>query len=180
MYKLEKKKERKEDKMGGDVNIWLILIISISGLLLMTIEFFIPGFGIFGVSGIAMLILSILMLSPSLEVTLASFTVAIIMSLVLGAVAFKFIKKSSFWKKIVLQPMGTAKEQSREIAALAVEIGMEGKTITKLRPSGHVLLDNGQQVSVVTDGHFIDENEKILVSGLEGNRIVVKRIEEGN
>lgn len=162
--------------MGGDINIWLILIISIFGLLLLAIEVFIPGFGIFGITGIAMLILSILMLSPSLEVTLASLTVAVIMSLVLGVVVFKRIKKSSFWNKIVLQPMGTAQEQSKEIAAAHTEIGMEGRAITKLRPSGHVLLDNGQQVSVVTDGHFIDENERVVVFELEGNKIVVKKI----
>lgn len=160
----------------GDISIWFVLIVSISGLFLLAIELFIPGFGIFGVTGIAMLILSVLMLSPSFEVTLASLTVAVIMSLILGAVAFKFIRRSSLWNKLVLQPMGTAQEQSREIVLTLVEVGMEGRASTKLRPSGHVVLDDGRQLSVVTDGVFIDENERVIVSEVEGNRVVVKKV----
>ena len=50
-----------------------------------------------------------------------------------------------------------------------------GKTTTVLKPSGKALID-GHIYVVEADNQFIDENEKIRVIGINGNRIKVIKL----
>ncbi|MDY7030203.1 MAG: NfeD family protein, partial [Spirochaetota bacterium] len=72
--------------------------------------------------------------------------------------------------------------RSREPAVPQVEpqlenqlIGMEGVCLTKLRPAGKIQI--GDDIySVVTDGRWVQPGEKVRVTSVEGNRIVVEEI----
>jgi membrane-bound serine protease (ClpP class) len=52
-------------------------------------------------------------------------------------------------------------------------IGSEGKTITDLRPSGTASI-NGKRYDVVSNGEYINKDTVIIVTAVNGNRIVVK------
>jgi len=54
-------------------------------------------------------------------------------------------------------------------------IGREGVTITPLRPSGTVKVDD-ERLDVVAEGSFIENNTKVKVVKVEGSRIVVREI----
>ena len=56
-------------------------------------------------------------------------------------------------------------------------IGAEGETVTHLRPAGIARIDS-QRMDVVTEGDFIDKGKKVKVVTVEGNRIVVREIED--
>lgn len=155
---------------------WIVILVFISGLILMVIEIIVPGFGIFGISGMGLFILSIILVSPSVEVALTSLTIAIILSIIVIMIAFKFLKRSPVWNKLVLQRYGTGEEIEKEKILSESYIGQEGLAISTLRPAGTVLLDKGQQVSVVADGAFIDRNDRVVITNKEGNRIVVRKI----
>ena len=51
-------------------------------------------------------------------------------------------------------------------------IGMNGKALSDLRPSGTALID-GERYAVVTDGEYIEEDSDIVVKEIEGTRINV-------
>jgi len=155
---------------------WIVVLIFLAGLILMAIEVFVPGFGIFGISGLGLFILSIVLVSPSIEAALTSLTIAIVMSIIITLIAFKFLQKSTVWNRLVLKRFGVAEEQAEEKSISESFVGQEGVTLTKLRPSGNVLLDNGEQVSVVTAGDFINDQERVKIVQKEGNRIVVRKI----
>ncbi len=155
---------------------WIVVLVFLAGLILMAIEAFVPGFGIFGLSGLGLFILSIVLVSPSVEVALTSLTIAVVMSIIITVIALKFLKRSTLWNKLVLQRFGVAEEQEKEKEIASSIIGKEGISLTTLRPSGTVLLDDGKQLSVVTDGAFIDSNQRVIVIDKEGNRIVVRKI----
>ncbi|NCC80941.1 MAG: nodulation protein NfeD [Clostridia bacterium] len=157
---------------------WIVVLVFLSGLILMAVEAFMPGFGIFGVSGLGLFILSIVLVSPSVEAALTSLTIAILMSIIIILIAFKFLKRSPVWNRLVLQRFGTGEEVEKENSASESVLGQEGVTLTALRPSGTVLLNNGEQLSVVSDGAFIEINQQVVVINREGNRILVRKIQK--
>lgn len=53
-------------------------------------------------------------------------------------------------------------------------IGREGIALTALRPSGTIELE-GKKLDVVADGEFIVKGDKVVVSSVEGIRILVKK-----
>ena len=55
-------------------------------------------------------------------------------------------------------------------------VGKNGMTVTRARPSGMAEID-GRRVDVVAEGMMIDVNKPIEVIGVEGNRVIVRRLE---
>ena len=56
-------------------------------------------------------------------------------------------------------------------------LGLEGTTITPLRPAGTVLIGD-KRIDVVTSGEFIDANRTVKVVKAEGTWVVVKEIDK--
>lgn len=56
-------------------------------------------------------------------------------------------------------------------------IGQHGLTITGLRPSGIIDLNN-ERIDVVSDGSFIDKDEEVEIIKVEGMRVVVKKVNQ--
>ena len=54
-------------------------------------------------------------------------------------------------------------------------IGAIGVCATDLRPSGTITVE-GEPVDVVTEGGFVDKGNIVKVIGVEGSRVVVRRI----
>jgi membrane-bound serine protease (ClpP class) len=53
-------------------------------------------------------------------------------------------------------------------------LGKNGSAFSPLHPAAIVMID-GQRVDVVSDGEFIDAGIPIVVTRVDGNRIVVRR-----
>ena len=58
----------------------------------------------------------------------------------------------------------------------AIEVGAKGAAETPLRPSGKALFD-GELIDVITEGDFVDAGEPVQVRLVEGNRIVVRKLQ---
>jgi membrane-bound serine protease (ClpP class) len=56
-----------------------------------------------------------------------------------------------------------------------LEVGDTGIAITKLRPAGQGRFGDSV-VDVVTEGDFIEREQKIKIIQIQGNRVVVKQI----
>ena len=52
-------------------------------------------------------------------------------------------------------------------------LGAEGIALTTLRPAGTAEI-NGKRVDVVTDSEYIEHGKSIIVTAVEGMRVVVK------
>jgi membrane-bound serine protease (ClpP class) len=53
-------------------------------------------------------------------------------------------------------------------------LGKSGTALSPLRPAGIAEIE-GERVDVVSDGGFVDSGASIIVSRVDGNRIVVRR-----
>lgn len=68
--------------------------------------------------------------------------------------------------------IGDAEATEKGIGAL---LGKQGIAISELRPAGVAEIE-GQRVDVVTQGGMIAEGDRVRVTKVEGNRVVVEAI----
>jgi membrane-bound serine protease (ClpP class) len=155
---------------------WEAALLFIIGLALLLVEvFIIPGFGIAGVLGLAALFGSIFLSTPDPSTAVQSLVIAIIGAAVLIFIVFRFTPGRKVFKRLVLDMEETP--EKGYVAAkqgLVSLIGMQGIAKTTLRPSGTAEFDDAF-VDVVTSGEYIEEGTPIVVTNVEGMRVIVKQ-----
>jgi membrane-bound serine protease (ClpP class) len=160
------------------LEIWIVIGLIVVGLIAMFIELFVPAGGLIGVAGLGCYIAGIVLTFRHFN-TVAGYimlVVTIVAAPAVFALAFKIFPKTYFGKRLILR-----NSQQSEGGYLSysseryVELkGAEGTAITKLRPAGMVRIGE-KKYSVVTNGEFIDTGDRIVVSTVEGSRIVVRK-----
>jgi membrane-bound ClpP family serine protease len=87
-----------------------------------------------------------------------------------------FDKKLVLFNKMVL--FDSAKKEDGYVSNInRIDLlGMEGISLTILRPAGTVIINN-ERVDVVTEGGFIEQNTAVRVIKVEGARIIVREVE---
>ncbi len=185
--------------LGGTAGV-LELLLFISGLVLLGLEaFVIPGFGVFGISGIVLTIASLVMASQTFSGISAGkafdqslsglFPVvsALVTVIVLAALLNRFLPSIPWFNSLILTPPGYLPEgegpmldPAVSIAArkeLQLDVGDQGVTSTALRPAGKAVFGE-QYLDVVSDGSYIDSGNAVEVVSINGRRIVVRRRSE--
>jgi len=166
------------------------LLLLIAGVLLLGVEVFVlPGFGIAGVAGILFITAGMILalqdfVLPSPELPWQAELLTRNIAQVLGAGVAAFVISMLFFRYL-LPRMGTliegpylsatlksAHADSKE-AELA-RIGDSGMALTFLRPAGKVEI-RGERLDAVSEAEFIEKGTPVIVSGIEGNRIIVSR-----
>jgi len=168
------------------------ILLFFVGVLLLAVEvFLIPGFGIFGVAGIV-LVLTGLFLSfqsfvvprtPAEMAVLGRSFVMLFMTLgVVMAVAFilgRYLPGIPVVRGLVLLTApGTEKVYSSAAPTerrLHELIGAVGLTTTLCRPAGKAVFGE-RLVDVVAQGEYIERGREVQVLRLEGNRVVVSAV----
>ena len=166
---------------GGHIIVGLagfetIILFAIGLLLLLAEIFFIPGFGLAGIGGIAAILTSIFLALGNITQATYSILIALSISVIGFFLLIKYIPSTRTWKKFVLST-----EQKKELGYtvgtrdLKRLIGNKGIAITTLRPSG-IAEVHGKKLNVLTRGEYVDANTKIEIVSVEGNKIVVEAI----
>ena len=166
------------------------LLLFLLGLILLIVEvFLIPGFGVTGVSGIVLIVGSLVFsmqgfVVPSFEWEWRAFHRNVLLvlanvggALVVFAVLARFLPRSRAFSRLVLS---TTQEETAGFTAAAqpdvsLPNGSRGTALTTLRPSGKARF--GTFVTVVeSEGEFIEAGTAVEVTAAFGNRIVVRRV----
>lgn len=154
---------------------WEVILLFILGIILLGVEALIPGFGLPGIGGIGCILASIVLAAPSWEAGIGSLVIALVGTIVLVLLSFKFLSRRKFWNRLILGLKYNKEEgyiaQSQD---LSIYLNQKGVAYTPLRPAGSVLLDNGTKLDVVTAGEFIMRGERVEVYMVEGSRIIVR------
>jgi membrane-bound serine protease (ClpP class) len=162
---------------------WEEILLVLSGVVLLVAEIFIiPGFGVAGVLGIAALLsgLSLSLIGggatwdfilKAVGRVIFSLLLAVVGSLVL----LRFLPRLPFGKRLILET-GLAAGEGYASPPLTDKqwLGKNGIAVSPLRPSG-IADVGGERVDVVSDGEFIEAGAQIVVTRVDGNRIVVRR-----
>ena len=163
--------------IAGLAGFETIILFVIGFLLLLAEIFFIPGFGLAGISGIAAILASIFLTFGNIIQATYSILIALSVSLIGIFLLIKYIPSTRTWRKFVLST-----EQKKELGYtvgtrdLKRLIGKEGFAITPLRPSGIAEVSD-RKLDVITQGEYIIPNSKIKIISVEGNKIVVEAID---
>jgi membrane-bound ClpP family serine protease len=162
----------------------------LGGLLALAIELFLlPGFGVFGITGLLMVFLSLVLAGQtfvwpgtSAEVTtLASNLFWVAFLGFSGMVGLLFmhqrLEKLPMFRWLSLSPGGTDEleqlEQRESIVSYDYLLGQLGTTKTRLNPSGKAQFAD-DIISVVGSGGLIDEGVPVQVVEVRGNLVIVE------
>jgi len=168
-----------------------IVLIGIGAILLMVEIFIIPGFGVAGIAGIAVIALGLLLAIVGLDLSVSMQTGFIWTALLrvlasLGVTAMCFMgflylfPDSRLANRLVLrEKVGkgatrrtTETKQPEEDSLL----GLVGVAASDLRPAGIVHFDE-RRVDVVTEGDYVVKGAEVKVIDVSGNRVMVRKIE---
>jgi len=166
----------------GLAQSWEIILFVVGVILLIIEIFIIPGFGLAGISGITLIIFSLgaalignIGLSfPALSQiggAVWTLSITIIIGMALISSLARYLPENPFFRTLVLE--GALKNEN-EFHELDELTGQEGITVTPLRPSGVVMI-NQKKYTVVSDGEFIMSETSVKVVSSMGNRIVVTK-----
>lgn len=169
---------------------WEIILFFVGVLLIILEIFVIPGFGITGISGIILVILSlgtalvgnIGLDFPSIShlgTAIWTMAVTLLLSVLMIVSLARYLPGTSRFSKLILRDWSG--DERGYIASSSTEnlVGKEGEVLTALRPSGTVLI-NGNRVDVVSNGEFVHKGEKVRISQVRGNKVVAERIESND
>ncbi|NLV59536.1 MAG: hypothetical protein GXY67_12325 [Clostridiales bacterium] len=157
-----------------------IVLCFLVGIGLLIVEVFMPGFGLAGISGIVLEIISVVLVYSNYG-GLAALGMTIVILAVIGitvSIALRSATRGRLSKSgLILKDRETAEEGYTASSDLEVFLGKEGMASTTLRPTGMAEFD-GVKLNVVADGEFIPKDTPVRVDRVEGSRIVVRKVTE--
>lgn len=152
---------------------WESVILFVVGVILMIAEIFVAGFGIIGLLGVLSLGTGVVMAAYDTTYGLKVMLFAIIVSVVVGIVLFKYFGHLGMWRHLILddrQEKEAGYTPNRSLRHMMFQVG---RTVTPLRPSGSAVF-HGQRFDVVSEGAFLPVDTDVQIVLIEGTRIVVR------
>lgn len=166
----------------------LELLLFLAGIILLVVEIFlIPGFGVIGISGILLMVISLLysridFVWPEFDwqwdllyESILFVGLSLLLSLFCIALLARFLPHIAPFKKLMLLAVQDP-GQGFTVQEAGVEtrwLGRRGTAVTVLRPVGKAEIDD-QVIVVETQGEYLESGSSIEVVQVDGNRIVVK------
>ena len=173
--------------LNGVAENWEIIMFFVGVILIMLEVFVIPGFGIFGITGLFTSIGSLILImlnndmfdftfvlsndivSSSLSVLISVFSFLLI--LLFGGI--KLTDTKAFKNIALAETQDISKGYISNKYSDDI-VGKKGKSFTVLRPSGKVII-NDMIYDATTEGEFIEKNKNIIVINSEGSSLRVKK-----
>ena len=151
-----------------------IVLLTVTGLVLIAVDFYLPGFVLGSIGVVLMLIaVGIAYRAHGLNWAAGLLTVEAALGIGTGYAAIKFFPRTSAGKKMILSEMQTdVRVATRHADEL---IGREGVAHTFLRPAGTAVVD-GKRLDVVAESGMIESGSPVRIVAVQENRIVVRKV----
>lgn len=173
---------------------WLEAILFLAGLTGVLLELFVvPGVGVFGIGGGALILASIVLASQTFVIPQNQYqlqqlprSLGVLIAGISGAILavglFKrLLPRSPALRRMMLEPPDSRtraelerREMTTDLSALA---GARGATTTRLAPSGKARFA-GRIVDVIGEGPLVPIDTPVEVVEVLGNRVVVRPIDD--
>ena len=151
------------------------------GLVLLAIEIFIPGFGVCGITGIVLLVFSVVFRIATSGNFLHFLYLLIIILLAVGLVVLITIRSARYGliskTPIVENSTAIPKDYGSNEKNFGFLVNKVGTTKTICKPIGKMEIDN-IEYQVISNGDYIEAGEKVRVVEVDGDTIVVKKEEK--
>lgn len=153
------------------MSLFLIILLIIIGLSLIVLEIIVIPGAIAGIIGLLIIAFAIWESFDVFGNTTGYIT--LFSTLFVTAIALYFTLKSKTWNRISLK--STIDSKVNMLKENELNVGDEGKSISRLAPSGKAIF-NDEFYEVHTNSEFIDQNQHIIITKIDHNKIIVKQI----
>ncbi len=173
---------------------WLEVLLFLGGVCFLLFELLVlPGFGIFGFGGGAMILASLVLASQTsfvlpktesqwaeLRSSLTMVAAALVCVVAAALVLRRYLPQAPLFRTMLLNP--TPEEELADLdyreslADFSHLVGRQGTATTNLMPAGKAEFD-GQLVDVIAEGMPIDRGRAVVVVKARGNRVLVRAAE---
>ena len=171
---------------------WLEVLLFAAGISFVLMEIFVlPGFGIFGLGGGAMVIASLVLASltfirphsaqdmDDLAGAVGKVAIAGVGMIAVAMVSRRYLPQAPLFRNVVLEP---PKPEDRvlldgreSLADYSDLVGMRGVAATHLRPAGKAEIDH-QLIDVIAESEPLDRGTPLEVVDAHANRVVVRAV----
>lgn len=166
---------------------WEELLLFVLGLALLALELLvIPGFGIAGIGGIALMLVGALLSLLALDLrvswdlglvnrALVVLSTSIIVTAVGGVLLIRLLPATGATRRLVLSD-ALGKEAgftSHRSESALFPIGAAGRAITDLRPAGKIQVE-GKRLDAVSEGEFVASGGAVTIVGWRSGTAVVR------
>lgn len=182
--------------VGGTAGA-LEIILFLAGITFLAMEIFvIPGFGVSGITGLALLLFSVVLAGQDYVIptttaqinqtfsTLAVVTGSGLVFIVAAVFITRKMGSIPVFNQIILDPAANVRDDDEDDDKgktsdihPAISVGDWGVADSVLRPAGRAKFA-GRTLDVVSDGTFIDPGSQVRVIEISGNVITVSEVEE--
>lgn len=171
------------------------IVIFVIGVILLVIEIFaFPGFGVFGISGITLMVAGLAFamidnfyfkfpVNASIQIFKA-FAIVIIASFTSIVLSF-FIAKKLFGGKTIFGTLSLSEEQNKDFGYYSAPkntetlIGKTGIAYTDLRPSGKIKVGN-EIIDATAMVGYIEKNEQVKIVSYSHAQYMVTKVKTNN
>lgn len=146
----------------------LIITLILLGFLLFLVEILlIPGTSVAGIIALVSMVIGIV---GAFGISTSAGLITLFISLALGGGLIYFALKSKTWKKFALDAAVDGRVNLLDENKL--KVGDQGITVSRIAPMGKAEF-HGEFFEVVSDAGLIDEQKKVVVKKIDGNKIWV-------
>jgi membrane-bound serine protease (ClpP class) len=172
---------------------WLEVLLFLGGIFCLLLEVLVlPGFGIFGLGGGTMILISLVLATQTfvlprtesqmieLRHSLTVVTAATLLVIASSIALRRYLPNAPVFRKLLLNPPPEEEladlDYRESLADFSHLVGEQGVATTNLMPAGKAEF-NGELVDVISDGLLIDRGSAVVVVKTRGNRVLVRAVE---
>lgn len=154
---------------------WWAIVLFVAGGVSLAIEMAVPGFGVFGFTGLVLSLLGLIFSASSIEQFATMVVITIIVCAILIPICIIVFGKIKIWDKVInsenqtVDAGYTATDESNESL-----IGRVAIVITPLRPSGIIRIDN-KRMDAVSRGDYIEVGKEVEIVEIKSCSLVVDK-----
>ena len=160
------------------------MLFIFAGIVIILLEILvIPGFGIAGIGGFALMIYGLyLLLLPDIPVgeevvsqAMDGFFIGLVGAIIGLFLLFRIMIKTKFWEQLTSPNIQSKEDGYENTFGWESLESKEGIADTDLHPSGWARVED-KRIFVVSEGDFLVKGTRIVVLSVDGNRVVVREL----
>ncbi|MCR5104278.1 MAG: serine protease [Eubacterium sp.] len=148
-------------------------VVLLIGIFLIGVEFYMPGFGIPGISGIICTLAGIFLTGRNMPERIIVGVIAIVVVAVMLVISIVIFNSKKIKSPIKLETDLQGKNLFIEEKDMEYLIGKKGIAMTDLKPSGKGEFD-GVKLDIISSNYYIKKGSALVISAIKNNRIIVE------
>jgi len=158
--------------------IWWTLALFLAGMVLIIVEFLLPGGILGGIGAVLLVISTVVGVRAFPEAALFIIIGEMVGAVVCIVIGLFLLTKTKAGKAIALDQSQRIEDGYVNLPSEEGLIGMTGVVLAALRPAGTITVGE-RRIDAVSDGVFIEKGAPVRILEVHGNRVVVEREEPG-